>query len=82
MNSPIITKTTITDIRQKIKKGQKKWGREISIDSNDINITDINDFIQFKILKYKIYDFKDNELWETYKENFQNFTLQIFKNCN
>ncbi len=52
----------MTDIRQQVKEGQQKWGRGINIDSNDINITDINDFIQFKILEYKAYNLKDNKL--------------------
>ena len=69
------------DIEQKVKEGQKKWGRGIDIDPDNIYIKDINDFVQFKTLKYKVYDFKDDELWEAYKEDFQNFTLQIFKNC-
>ena len=60
----------MTDISQQVKEGQKKWSKGINIDPDDINITDINDFIQFKILKYKVYDFKDNEMWEIYKEDF------------
>ena len=75
-------KTTITDTKQKVVEGQKKWGRGIDIDPKNINIKDIDDFMQFKTLEYKVYNFKDNELQEAYKDNFQNFTLQIFKNCN
>ena len=58
------------DISQQVREGQKKWSKGIDIDLDDINIIDINDFIQFKTLKYKVYDFKDNKLWEAYKENF------------
>ena len=50
------------DISQQLKKGEKKWSKGINIDPNDINIIDINDFIKFKILKYKFYDFKDNKI--------------------
>ena len=50
------------DISQQIKKGQKKWGKGINIDSNNINIININNFIQFKILEYKIYNFKDSKI--------------------
>ena len=63
-------KVTIIDISQQIREGQKKWSKGINIDPNDFNIIDINDFIQFKTLEYKVYDFKDNELWEVYKEDF------------
>ena len=62
MNLPVIIKTTIIDIRQQVKERQKKWGRGINIDPNDINTTEINDFMQFKTLEYKVYDFKDNKL--------------------
>ena len=70
------------DISQQVREGQKKWGKGINIDLNDINIIDINDFIQFKILEYKVYDFKDSEMWEVYKEDFQNFIVEIFKDYN
>ncbi len=33
------------DIRQQVRERQKKWGRGINVDSNNIDITDINDFI-------------------------------------
>ena len=52
----------MTDIGQKVREGQKKWGRGINVDFNNINITNINDFVQFKTLEYKVYDFKDNKL--------------------
>ena len=55
-------KITIIDIKKKVKEGQRKWGKGIDIDSNNVNIKDINDFVQFKTLKYKVYDFKDNKL--------------------
>ena len=70
MNSPVIIKTTMMDTEQKVVEGQKKQGRGINIDPKNINIKDINDFVQFKTLKYKIYNFKDNKLWKTYKDNF------------
>ena len=59
---PVIIRTTMIDIRQQVREEQKKQGRGIDIDSNDINIIDINDFIQFKTLEYKVYNFKDNKL--------------------
>ena len=50
------------DIRQQVREGQKKQGKGINVDLDNINIADINDFIQFKTLKYKVNNFKDNEL--------------------
>ena len=52
----------MTDTKQKVVEGQKKWGRGIDIDPKNINIKNIKDFVQFKTLKYKVYDFKDNKL--------------------
>ena len=57
-----LTKVTIIDISQQVKEGQEKWSKGINIDPDDINIKDINDFIQFKILEYKFYDFKDDKI--------------------
>ena len=72
----------MTDISQQVREGQKKQSKGINIDPDDINIIDINDFIQFKILEYKAYDFKDSKIQEVYKEDFQNFIVEIFKDCN
>ena len=72
----------MTDIQAQVDAGQKKWGRGIDLQSDDTSIEDINDFVKFKTFKYKAYNFKDDELWEQYKEDFQHFTLQIFKDCN
>jgi len=71
----------MVDITEQVREGQKKWGRGINIDS-DIDIIEINNFVQFKILEYEAYNFKDDELWEAYKEDFNNFTLQIFRDYN
>jgi len=60
----------MADIRVQVRERQKKWGKEINIDSNNINIININNFMQFKTLEYKVYNFKDNKLWEAYKEDF------------
>ena len=50
------------DTKQKVVEGQKKWGKRINIDPKNINIKDIDDFVQFKTLEYKVYNFKDNKL--------------------
>ena len=70
------------DISQQVREGQKKWSKGINIDPDNINIADINDFIQFKILEYKAYNFKDSKIQEVYKEDFQNFIVEIFKDYN
>ena len=65
----------ILDIRAQVNIGQKKQGKGINLQSNKTTTEDINEFIKFKILEYKAYNFKDNKLQEVYKEDFNNFTL-------
>src|SRR6266516_285391 len=72
----------MADIKAQVEAGQKKWGKGIDAQSNDIDTEDINDFVKFKTLEYEVYDFKDDELWEAYKEDFKSFTLPILKSCN
>ena len=63
------------DIRAQVNVGQKKWPKGINLQFNKTTTEDINKFMKFKILKYKAYNFKDDELWEVYKEDFNNFIL-------
>ena len=79
---PNKTTIDISDIRVQVDAGQKKWGKGIDLQSNKTTTKDINKFVKFKILEYEAYDFKDNKMWEVYKEDFQDFTVQIFKDCN
>ena len=75
-------KITMADIRAQVEEGQKKWARGINIQSDDIDITDINDFVRFKTLEYEDANLKDDELWGLYQDDFKDFTVEIFKNCN
>ena len=72
----------MADIRAQVEEGQKKWARGINIQSDDIDITDINDFVRFKTLEYEDANLKDDELWGLYQDDFKDFTVEIFKNCN
>ena len=47
-----------------------------------MSINNINDYIKFKILKYKYFKFINNNLQEQYQEDFTNFTETIFKAYN
>ena len=42
----------------------------------------VNDYINFKILKYGYYKLLNDDLQEQYKEDFTDFTEAIFKTCN
>ena len=45
-------------------------------------ITNINNYIKYKILKYGYFKLINNDLQEQYKEDFADFTEAIFKACN
>ena len=47
-----------------------------------MSITNVNDYIQFKLLEYGYYKLLNNNLWEQYKKDFINFIEAIFKACN
>ena len=47
-----------------------------------MSIDDVNDYIKFKILKYRHYNFINNNIQEQYKEDFIDFTEAIFKAYN
>jgi hypothetical protein len=72
----------MADIRAQVEEGQKKWARGINMQSNDTNITDIDDFVKFKTLEYEDANLKDDELWGLYQDDFKDFIVEIFKNCN
>ena len=65
----------ILDIRVQVNVGQKKQDKSIDLQSDKTTIEDINKFVKFKILEYKVYNFKDNKLQEVYKEDFNDFIL-------
>ena len=58
------------DIRAQVNAEQEKQPKGIDLQSNKTTIKDINEFVKFKILEYKAYNLKDDELWEVYKEDF------------
>ena len=47
-----------------------------------MSITNVNDYIKFKTLKYKYFKFINDDLQEQYQEDFADFTEAIFKACN
>ena len=42
----------------------------------------VNNYINFKILKYRHYKLLNDDLWEQYKEHFADFTEAILKAYN
>jgi len=68
----------MADITKQISEGQKKWSQGVDLTSTD----GVNDYINFKILKYGHYKLLNNDPWEQYKEDFADFTEAIFKTYN
>ena len=44
-----------------------------------MSTNNVNNYIEFKILKYRYYNFINNDIQEQYKEDFVDFTETIFK---
>ena len=68
----------MADLRKQVNKGQEKWRQGVNLTS----ITNINNYIKFKVLKYKYFKLINDNLWEQYQEDFVDFTEAIFKACN
>ena len=67
----------MADLSKQIKEGQKKWSQGVDLTSTD----DVNDYVEFKILEYRHYNFMNDDMWEQYKEDFADFTEAVFKAC-
>jgi len=50
----------MADISKQINEGQKKWSQGVDLTSAD----DVNDYINFKILKYGYFKLLNDDLWE------------------
>ena len=68
----------MADISKQISEGQKKWSQGVNLTSTD----GVNNYINFKILKYGYYKLLNNDLQEQYKEDFADFTEAILKAYN
>ena len=68
----------MADISKQIDNGQKKWRQGVDLTL----VENVNDYIKFKILKYKHFKFINDDLWELYKEDFAAFIEATFKAYN
>ena len=68
----------MADISKQIDKGQEKWSQGVDL----MSITDVNNYIKFKILKYGYFKLINNDLWEQYKKDFAGFMEATFKACS
>ena len=75
LNKSYKTRINMLNIKVQVNTGQKKQDKSIDLQSDKTTTEDINEFIKFKILEYEAYDFKNNKLWEVYKEDFNNFII-------
>ena len=65
----------MADISKQVDKGQEKWRQGVDL----MSITDVNNYIKFKILKYGYFKLMNDDLQEQYQEDFADFTEAIFK---
>src|SRR6266704_3555452 len=68
----------MADISKQINKGQEKWSQGVDL----MSITNVNNYIKFKVLKYGYFKLINDDLWEQYKEDFAGFMEAIFKACS
>ena len=69
---------SMADISKQINKGQEKQSQGVDLTS----INDVNNYIKFKVLKYRHYKLINNNLQEQYKEDFTDFIKATFKACS
>ena len=67
----------MADTSKQVSEGQKKWSQGVDLTSPN----NANNYIKFKILKYRHYNFTNSDIWEQYKDDFADFTEAIFKTC-
>jgi hypothetical protein len=69
------TLSNMADISEQIDQGQEKWSQGVDLES----ISDVNNYIKFKTLKYRYFKLENDNLWEQYREDFADFTKAIFR---
>ena len=80
-NPPIVT--TWTNDRALLEKGYKKWPQgRINLQDGSNTAADIDEFVQHRTVEYKSCGLDSTDLWETYREEFANFTMQAFECCD
>jgi hypothetical protein len=65
-------------LQTQVNEGQKKWETGIDLTST----TTVTEYLKFKLLEYEYYNFKDDDLWEQFKEDFKAVTEEILKGCS
>ena len=52
----------MADIGNQINEGQKRWRSGIDVQSEGVDIDEINDFVKFKTQEYNNYNWQDEDL--------------------
>jgi Reverse transcriptase (RNA-dependent DNA polymerase) len=63
-----------------IQQGRDIWPQGINIESSSIQ--DVNNFITYKMVEYRVYETSDNDLWSAFREDFKDFTITVFDMAN
>jgi hypothetical protein len=66
--------------REQLAYGKDRWGE--GIDLKATNKKELFEFLLFKDLEFQYHDFQDDDLWEAFKDDFKDFTLQNLKTCD
>ena len=51
-------------------------------ETDPLNTDDVEEYIKAKQEEYQSYGWKDDDLWEQFKDDFSDFTEEIFKTYN
>ena len=56
----------------------EQWKDGINIE--EANVSDVKDYIQYRLWQYKNENTVDNDLWDYFQDDFQDFNATIFSN--
>jgi hypothetical protein len=65
------------------KVDEERWGDPFDPNDEDqLTTENISGYIAYMIMIYQSREYKDNELWEIFHEDFENFTVEIFSQAH
>ena len=65
-----------------VKEGRKRWPKGLDIKAKDFKSEEVTKFMEYKLLEYKACELKDVDLWEQFRDDFNTFSVQDFKESN
>ena len=65
-----------------VADGRERWPRRLDAQHDNTDLKDLTDYIVYKIEEYSSFNFRDDTLWEAFKDDFEIYTVDSFKDCN